>query len=73
MYYNYKPKNVEKDYSISVKLLETFRTRDVYHLSHDDTKELFSKMDKQKIYKLLDQVFSLNEELYNSLIKISSI
>ena len=66
MYYNYKPKNVEKDYSISVKLLDG----DAFSLSHDDTKKLFSKMDEQKIYKLLDQVFSLNKELYNCLIKI---
>ena len=66
----YEPKQVPIDYSISVKLLETFRTRDVYPLSHDDTKTLFSRMDDQKIFKLWDQVFSLNEELCNSLIKI---
>jgi hypothetical protein len=69
IYSIYKPKKVEIDYSISVKLLETF-TGDAYPLSHDDTKELFSQMDQQKIFKLWDQVFSLNEELCNSLIKI---
>ena len=69
--HNYEPKQVPIDYSISVKLLETFFTRYTYPLSHDDTKTLFSRMyDDQKIYKLLDQVFSLNEELCNSLIKI---
>ena len=69
-YSNYKPKKVPIDYSISVKLLETFFTRNAYPLSHDDTKKLFSQMYDQKIFKLLDQVFSLNEELCNSLIKI---
>ena len=68
--YNYEPKKVLIDYSISVKLLETFFTRNAYPLSHDDTKKLFSRMYDQIIFKLLDQVFSLNEELCNSLIKI---
>ena len=35
--YNYEPKQVPIDYSISVKLLETFFTRYAYPLSHDDT------------------------------------
>ena len=68
-YYEYKPEKVETDYSISIKLLEIFLEH-AYPRSHDDTKKLFSKMDEQKIFKLLDQVFSLNEELYNCLIKI---
>jgi len=68
--HNYEPKQVPIDYSISVKLLETFFTRDAYPLSHDDTKKLFCQMDQQRIFKLWDQVFSLNEELCNSLIKI---
>lgn len=66
-YNYYKAKKVPIDYSIISKLLAG-----PYPLSHDDTKELFSdfsKMDELKIFKLLDQVFSLNEELYNSLIK----
>lgn len=68
--HNYEPKQVPIDYSIGVKLLETFKTRDAYPLSHDDTKKLFSQMYDQKRFELLDQVFSLNEELCNSLIKI---
>ena len=68
-YYEYKPEKVETDYSISIKLLEIC-LKEAYPLLHDDTKKLFSKMDEQKIFKLLDQVFSLNEELCNSLIKI---
>ena len=46
IYSIYKPKKVEIDYSISVKLLETFRTSYAFSLSHDDTKKLFSKMDE---------------------------
>jgi hypothetical protein len=69
MRYNYyKAKKVPIDYSIISKLLEQYS--EPYPLTHDRTKELFSKMDDLKIFKLLDQVFSLNEELYNSLIKI---
>jgi hypothetical protein len=70
IFYEYEPKKVPIDYSIGVKLLETYFTRDPYPLSHDDTKKLFSQMYDQKIFKLLDQVFSLNEELCNSLVKI---
>lgn len=70
-YNYYKAKKVPIDYSIISKLLDQCSVPNP--LSHDNTKELFSdfsKMHEQKIYKLLDQVFSLNEELYNSLIKI---
>ena len=45
-YYKYKPKQVPIDYSIGVKLLETFRTRDAYPLSHDDTKKLLECLKK---------------------------
>jgi hypothetical protein len=69
-YNTYKPDEVEINWAILAKLTKYDDMDDNKLLLAEELKILFANMSELKIEELLDQVFSINKDLYNFLIKI---
>jgi hypothetical protein len=74
-YNTYKPNEVEIDWLILSKLTKHHHVCGLYHddnvpLEKEELKKLFLILSELEIEELLDQVFTINKDLYKFLIKI---